>query len=85
MRFILLPLALILFLNSFSQVVPVMSQVEKIDFKELRADVFIEPEERKVSGELTFLFEILETTDSIYIDAKKWSLMKYCLTGFRLI
>ena len=81
MRFILLPLALILFLNSFSQVVPVMSQVEKIDFKELRADVFIEPEERKVSGELTFLFEILETTDSIYIDAKKMEFNEVLLNG----
>ncbi|NNK87127.1 MAG: M1 family metallopeptidase, partial [Flavobacteriaceae bacterium] len=45
-------------------------QTEVVDFKRAGVDVWIGPDEKIVYGSVSFEFEILKPTDSIYIDAR---------------
>lgn len=46
-------------------------QLSKVDFTHLKAELNVHPLEKEVTGELIFTFDILEETDSIFIDAQK--------------
>lgn len=62
MRFNLLFLFLVT--TTFAQ------QLQMVDFQKVDADIKIFPEDKKVIGFLEYKFDILQNTDSIYLDAK---------------
>ena len=46
-------------------------QTTAVDFTHLNAEIKVIPSESRVTGEVAFKFDILEPTDSIFIDAQK--------------
>ncbi|SHH65656.1 M1 family metallopeptidase [Winogradskyella jejuensis] len=54
-------------------------QTEYVDFKKLDAFITIIPDSSKVKGSLTYHFEIVKDTDSIFIDAKHMTFSDYKL------
>ncbi|TCK64791.1 aminopeptidase N [Winogradskyella wandonensis] len=54
-------------------------QTDYVDFKKLDAFITIIPDSSKVKGSLTYHFEILKDTDSIFIDAKHMTFSDYKL------
>jgi len=54
-------------------------QTEYVDFKKLDAFITIVLDSSKVKGSLTYQFEILKNTDSIFIDAKQMEFSDYKL------
>ena len=46
-------------------------QVDFIDFKKGEANITIDPLKKEVSGTITYTFDVLKNTDSIFIDAQK--------------
>lgn len=81
MRFILFPVVFFIIHSVFSQPQPDFDQLDKVDFKILEADLYIEPVTRQVSGTAVFTFDVLAETDSIYIDAKHMDFEKVLLNG----
>lgn len=59
----------ILILCFFSVVIAFGQQSQIVDFKELKADITIFPKNKKVIGFLQYKFEILQKTDSVFLDA----------------
>lgn len=57
-------------LLNFSQAEKGYDQISKVDFKSINAEVTINPINREVLGSIEFIFEVLEETDSVFIDAK---------------
>ena len=49
---------------SFSQ------QITKVDFKSVVAKITINPTEKTISGDVKYDFDVLQTVDTIKIDAK---------------
>ncbi len=49
-------------------------QTERVDFKSIKADLSFANQDQQVYGALELTFEILESTDSIYLDAKNFKL-----------
>ncbi len=47
----------------------VAQQTQKVDFKTVHANLRVNPETQTVSGEVTYLFDVLKPTDTISIDA----------------
>ena len=60
---------------SFAQEKPVT------DFRHLKAEISIFPSRAMVSGELEYTFDVLEPTDSVFIDARKMDFQKVLLNG----
>ncbi|MDT0688515.1 M1 family metallopeptidase [Salegentibacter sp. F188] len=58
-----------------------LDQIQDVDFKNVNATVTILPEEEKVAGEVEYLFEILQFTDSIFIDAHNMDFEEVMLNG----
>ncbi len=56
-------------------------QTSNVDFKKLDARLAILPSEEKVTGDLTFTFDVLQETDSIFIDAQKMEFQEVFLNG----
>src|SRR5690606_11453774 len=54
-------------------------QEPTVDFKQLNALLTVIPQERKVEGEVEFLFEILKDTDSVFIDARNMDIQNVLL------
>ncbi len=53
----------------------------EVDFTHLQAEVTISPEEGKVSGNLVYTFNVLQATDSVFIDAHNMEFKKVLLNG----
>ncbi|GAA4270155.1 M1 family metallopeptidase [Hyunsoonleella aestuarii] len=49
-------------------------QTDYVDFKSVNAIIEIKPKSNQVTGEITLSFDILKTTDSIFIDAQNMQL-----------
>lgn len=45
-------------------------QIEKVDFKKLNANLSLDADNKKISGSVTYIFEVLSSIDTIRIDAK---------------
>ncbi|AXP82350.1 Aminopeptidase N [Mariniflexile rhizosphaerae] len=57
-------------------------QTDYVDFKTAKADiVFGDLSKKEVGGTIVYEFEVLKSTDSIYIDAVNFSEIKYVLDG----
>lgn len=52
-----------------------------VDFTHLEAVVTIDPSKEAVSGEVLYSFDILKTTDSIFIDAQKMNFSEVFMNG----
>jgi len=55
----------------FSVVCSFAQQLQVVDFQEVKATIEIFPLEKRVSGTLHYTFEILQKTDSVFLDAKQ--------------
>ncbi|CDF78829.1 aminopeptidase [Formosa agariphila KMM 3901] len=54
-------------------------QIDVIDFKSITAQVSIQPLEREISGKVSYVFDVLHATDSIFIDAQQMHISKVTL------
>ncbi len=68
-------------LTGFSQTAPDLDQLSKVDFKTVQASISIFPSDSMVEGEMNFSFEVLQQTDSVYIDAKNMQFDNVLLNG----
>src|SRR5699024_10449139 len=48
----------------------VFAQQTAVDFQKLKGKISLHPEEKTVEGKLSYTFQILEKTDSIFLDGK---------------
>lgn len=53
----------------------------EVDFTHLQAEVTIFPEKGKVSGSLVYTFNVVQPTDSVFIDAQNMEFQKVVLNG----
>lgn len=60
---------------SFAQETPL------VDFTHLKAEISIFPSEAKLSGDVSYTFDVLQPTDSVIIDARKMEFQKISLNG----
>ena len=65
----------LLFFNGFigfcqTPIADSLDQIKNVDFKKAQAEISIIPQKEKVSGNIRYEFEILGSTDSIYVDAR---------------
>lgn len=81
MKFYFLLPILLSFFNATAQFNSKFDQIKKVDFKELDAAISINPSAEEVRGEIRYNFEILEETDSIFIDAKNMEFRKVMVNG----
>lgn len=56
-------------------------QTSAVDFTHLKAEVTIDPFKKDVTGDLFFTFDVLEATDSLFIDAQKMDFSEVFLNG----
>lgn len=56
-------------------------QFQKVDFKTLNAVLSLDPANKKISGKVTYAFEVLSTIDTIRIDAKSMSFFNLTLNN----
>ena len=68
---------LFLLINSYS----FSQQTDFVDFKTVDAEISIFPHQKQLKGEVDYQFELLQPTDSIYIDAKKMQFSNIRLNG----
>ena len=52
-----------------------LSKQTMVDFKYAKAELRIEPENKSVRGKVSYSFEILQPTDSIFLDAKQMKII----------
>ncbi|MDT0649056.1 M1 family metallopeptidase [Autumnicola edwardsiae] len=81
MKKIFQSLFLLISITGIAQNSDISDQLQYVDFKNVNASVTILPEEEKVAGELEYLFEILQFTDSIFIDAHNMAFEEVMLNG----
>ncbi|MDT0648362.1 M1 family metallopeptidase [Zunongwangia sp. F260] len=81
MKKIFQSLFLLIFITGIAQNSDFTDQLQHVDFKNVNASVSILPEEEKVTGEVEYLFEILQFTDSIFIDAHNMDFEEVMLNG----
>ncbi len=60
-------------------------QTRFVDFKKINATVELLPSEKKVIGTVRYTFEVLQKTDSIYLDAVNMSVSKVALEGVKAV
>ncbi|GGK34737.1 aminopeptidase [Yeosuana aromativorans] len=66
------PIFISLFIN-----IPVFSQqTSSVDFKTAQVNISIQPNQKVVSGQVNYLFDILKPTDSIFVDAQNMAFKK---------
>ncbi|WP_299781463.1 M1 family metallopeptidase [uncultured Formosa sp.] len=54
-------------------------QIDDVDFKSIIANVTINPIQKEISGDVTYIFDVLNPTDSVFIDAKQMEISKMML------
>lgn len=69
-----------LFLFLFLGVSVFAQQLDIVDFKQVDAELELFLNEKKVSGKATYQFEILQNTDSVFLDAHSITLLSHNLT-----
>lgn len=52
-----------------------------VDFKHVLAKIAVHPEEGRVEGDLSYSFDVLKETDSVFIDAQKMQFFEVLLNG----
>ncbi len=57
---------------------------DKIDFKSGKISIDINPEEKKISGNVAYTFDVLSAVDSIFLDAKNMDFSSLLLNGRKL-
>jgi aminopeptidase N len=69
--------------NFYSQapIADSLNQVENIDFITADAEIFVDPVNKEVSGEINYEFEILKSIDSFYVDARNMNFDEVLLNG----
>ena len=72
---------ILFYVGCFAQFDPQFDQSSKVDFKNVAAEISILPKDKKVNGKVRYQFEILTTTDSIYLDAKNMHFEKVLLNN----
>lgn len=60
----------ILLLFLFLVSITFAQQLEVVDFQKVEADITLFPDKKKIIGFLKYRFDILQNTDSVYLDAK---------------
>ena len=68
-------------LYGFGQLDLSVDQLSRVDFKEVTATMSVNPYFRTVKGDVKFLLEVLQPTDSIYIDARNMEFENVLLNG----
>ena len=56
-------------------------QTDYVDFKTTQADISIQPKQKSVNGHVTYTFDILKPTDSIFIDAQNMDFKQVLFNG----
>ena len=56
-------------------------QTDFVDFKTATVDVLINPEDRSISGRVTYTFDVLRHVDSIFISSRNISYKSLVLNG----
>ncbi len=59
-------------------------QTEYVDFKAAKVQVFINPNEKEVSGTVVYTFDVLKEVDSIFVDAQNMSFDKILLNDAKV-
>ncbi|QDO95345.1 M1 family metallopeptidase [Formosa sediminum] len=54
-------------------------QINLVDFKSITAEVSINPIQKEIYGDVTYIFDVLQPTDSIFIDAQRMDISKVML------
>ncbi|MCP9201128.1 M1 family metallopeptidase [Gramella sp. GC03-9] len=72
---------LFLFIFSISQAQNKSSQINSIDFKHVKAHVTIHPEQKTVSGKVSYEFDVLQGTDSLFINGRNMDFSEVSLNG----
>ena len=72
---------LLLPLCGFGQTVLAVDQFSAVDFKEISATISVNPYLKTVEGDVKFLLEVLQATDSIFIDARNMEFESVMLNG----
>ena len=72
--------ALLHYFFYFSAMLCWAQQTEWVDFRSVKATIQIYPESKKVEGQMTVAFDILKSTDSIFLDAVEMELDEVNLT-----
>ncbi|HSP12658.1 MAG TPA: M1 family metallopeptidase, partial [Salegentibacter sp.] len=80
MKYLFLSIFLLNFSWIFSQDFST-KQLQQVDIKNIDATIAILPESGKVQGEVVYHFEVLEETDSIYLDAREMEFSEVKLNG----
>ncbi|MFD1095326.1 M1 family metallopeptidase [Salegentibacter chungangensis] len=81
MKYFLPALYLLFVFSAYSQNGTEISQIEKVDFKKAAAQLRILPEKMKVEGKVSYVFDVLQEADSIYIDARNMKFEELELNG----
>jgi aminopeptidase N len=63
---------LLLFISSFA----LAQQIQSVDFKSVKGQITINPDEKSVSGLVSYWFEVLQPIDTIKIDAQNMEFSK---------
>ncbi|MDW5289745.1 M1 family metallopeptidase [Formosa sp. PL04] len=69
---------LYVFLGLFSSLL-LGQQIEVVDFKSITANVTINPIQKEISGQVSYVFDVLHPTDSVFIDAQQMEISKVML------
>ena len=72
---LLLPFFLLVYFGIFAQ------QTSKVDFKDVNAQIAVLPSEGKVIGDVSYTFDVLQSTDSVFIDANNMNFSNVKLNG----
>lgn len=59
----------------------VVAQQQNTDFTHLQAELFVNPSQQSITGDLVFTFNVLQPTDSVFIDARAMEFHKVLLDG----
>ncbi len=69
--------------NFYSQapIADSLNQIENIDFIKADAEIFVDPVNKEVSGDINYEFENLKSIDSFYVDARNMNFDEVLLNG----
>ena len=85
MKYCLLLLFYIFSIAGYGQYDSAFDQSEKVDFITVDAEISIFPTTKTVKGNVNYLFKILSSQDSIFIDAKNMNFSEVLLNGKKII
>ncbi|MEW7278930.1 M1 family metallopeptidase [Aquimarina sp. 2201CG1-2-11] len=81
MRF-LTPVCIILFSivsHAQKETLTIAKEQPHVDFTEAKVDILITPKTQTVAGEVTYIFNVLKSIDTVFVDAQKMNINKVVL------